>query len=74
MIDAVLTGILLGLALIFSVGPVIFTLIKLRINYGLASAFYFIAGVWLSDLLWVVTANFFGNLLSQLITYKSIVG
>ena len=74
MIDAVFTGILLGLALIFSVGPVIFTLIKLRINYGLAPAFYFISGVWLSDLLWVVTANFFGNLLSQLITYKSIVG
>lgn len=74
MIDAVLTGILLGLALIFSVGPVIFTLIKLRINYGLVSAFYFISGVWLSDLLWVVTANFFGNLLSELITYKFIIG
>ncbi len=74
MIDAVLTGILLGLALIFSVGPVIFTLIKLRINYGLAPAFYFISGVWLSDFLWVLTANFFGNLLSQLITYKYIVG
>jgi len=74
MVDAVLTGFLLGLALIFSVGPVIFTLIKLRINYGLAPAFYFIAGVWLSDLLWIVTANFFSSLLGQVNEYRSLIG
>ena len=45
MTEAVVSGLLLGLALVFSVGPVRFTIIKLRINYGLASAFYFIAGV-----------------------------
>lgn len=74
MTDAILSGFLLGLALVFSVGPVIFTIIKLRINYGLASAFYFIAGVWLSDLLWVVTANFFGSTLTALIEYKEFIG
>ena len=74
MTDAILSGLLLGLALVFSVGPVIFTIIKLRINYGLASAFYFISGVWLSDLLWVVTANVFGELLGELIEYKTIIG
>lgn len=74
MTDAILSGILLGLALVFSVGPVIFTIIKLRINYGLVSAFYFIAGVWLSDLLWIVTANFFGSSLSTLIHYKKQIG
>ena len=74
MTEAIISGLLLGMALVFSVGPVIFTIIKLRINYGLASAFYFITGVWLSDLLWVITANVFSGLLSNLITYKTAIG
>jgi threonine/homoserine/homoserine lactone efflux protein len=74
MTDAILSGFLLGLALVFSVGPVIFTIIKLRINYGVASAFYFISGVWLSDLLWVLTANVFGDVLGALIVYKKAIG
>lgn len=74
MTDAIISGLILGLALVFSVGPVIFTIIKLRINYGLASAFYFIAGVWLSDIFWVVTANAFSGLFESLITYKKPIG
>src|SRR4051812_41187347 len=74
MTDAIFSGFILGLALVFSVGPVIFKIIKLRINYGLASAFYFIAGVWLSDILWVVTANFFSSSLTMLIHYKKPIG
>ncbi len=74
MTDAIISGLLLGLALVFSVGPVIFTIIKLRINYGVASAFYFIAGVWLSDITWVMTANLFGGLLGALIEYKKMIG
>ncbi len=70
MIEAVISGLVLGLALVFSVGPVIFTVIKLRINYGIVSAFYFIAGVWLSDILWVFTANFFSGFLGDLLIYK----
>ncbi len=74
MTDAILSGFLLGLALVLSVGPVIFTIIKLRLNYGLASAFYFISGVWLSDLLWIITANFFGGLLGEVIVFKKEIG
>lgn len=74
MTNAIISGLLLGMALVFSVGPVIFTIIKLRINYGLASAFYFIIGVWLSDLIWVLTANFFGGLIEQLSNYKTAIG
>lgn len=74
MTEAVISGLLLGLALVFSVGPVIFTIFKLRINYGLSSAFFFIGGVWLSDLLWVITANLFGTLLESLTEHKLIVG
>ena len=74
MFDAIISGLLLGLALVFSVGPVIFTIIKLRINYGLASAFYFISGVWLSDILWVITANAFSGLFTSLITHRGPIG
>ena len=74
MTDAIFSGILLGLALVFSVGPVIFTIIKLRINYGLVAAFYFISGVWLSDIIWVITANLFSELIGKLIVYRTIIG
>ncbi|MEO5943712.1 MAG: LysE family transporter [Ferruginibacter sp.] len=74
MTEAIISGLILGLALVFSVGPVIFTIIKLRINYGLSSAFYFISGVWLSDILWVIVANAFGQLLESLIIYKLQIG
>jgi len=74
MTDAIISGLLLGLALIFSVGPVVFTILKLRINYGIASAISFVSGVWLSDLLWVITANFFGGLLGEVVTFKEPIG
>jgi threonine/homoserine/homoserine lactone efflux protein len=74
MTNAIISGLLLGLALVFSVGPVVFTIIKLRINYGLSSAFNFIAGVWLSDILWVVIANLFGSLLENLSAYRLEIG
>jgi threonine/homoserine/homoserine lactone efflux protein len=74
MIEAVITGFLLGLALALSVGPVIFSIIKTRINYGFNSALSFISGVWFSDLLWIFTANFFGNLLKELLLYKTSIG
>ncbi|MFZ1530348.1 MAG: LysE family transporter [Ferruginibacter sp.] len=74
MTEAIISGLLLGLALVFTVGPVLFTILKLRINYGLVSAFYFIAGVWLSDTLWILTANLFSGLLGKLISYRMIIG
>ena len=74
MTNAIISGLLLGLALVFSVGPVVFTIIKLRINYGIKSAFYFIAGVWLSDLIMVFLANFFGEFMGRLIEYKKSIG
>ena len=74
MTEAIIAGLLLGLALVFSVGPVIFTIIKLRINYGLSSAFYFISGVWLSDIFWVVTANATSTLMESLTVYKVPIG
>lgn len=74
MTEAIIAGLLLGLALVFSVGPVIFTIIKLRINYGLSSAFYFITGVWLSDIFWVVIANATSSLMESLTVFKVQIG
>jgi threonine/homoserine/homoserine lactone efflux protein len=74
MTDAIIYGLILGLALVFSVGPVVFTIIKLRINYGIKSAFYFISGVWLSDIIMVFLANFFGEFMGRLIEYKKSIG
>lgn len=74
MTDAILSGILLGLALVFSLGPAIFTILKLRISYGKTSAYYFVAGIWISDIIWVVTANLFGGLLQTLIVHKDLIG
>jgi threonine/homoserine/homoserine lactone efflux protein len=74
MTDAIITGLILGFALALSVGPVIFTIIKLRLNYSLSSALYFVSGVWVSDLIWIITSNFFGGLLSELIVFKKEIG
>lgn len=74
MTEAIFSGLVLGFALVFSLGPVIFTILKLRINYGIASAFYFVSGVWVSDLLWVIIANFFGDLLNEVFAFKKPIG
>ena len=74
MLEAVISGLVLGFALVFSVGPVIFTILKLRINYGFISALYFVLGVWISDLIWIIIANFFGGLLNELINFKKELG
>ena len=70
MIEALLKGFAISLLLIFSVGPVVFTIIKQSITNGKAGGFSFVAGVWLSDLLWVVLSNLFSELVSELMDFK----
>jgi threonine/homoserine/homoserine lactone efflux protein len=75
MLEAIWKGILLGLPLIISVGPVIFTVIKQSVNHGRDAGFSFVAGVWLSDIMWVVLANGFLELIQQLSNqYKTPIG
>ncbi len=75
MLEATWKGILLGLPLIISVGPVIFTIIKQSVNHGRDAGFSFVAGVWLSDIMWVVLANGFLELIQQLSNqYKTPIG
>ncbi len=70
MFEALVKGFAISLLLIFAVGPVIFTILKQSINNGRAGGFSFVAGVWLSDLLWVVLSNVFSEIVNQLMDFK----
>ncbi len=74
MVDALLKGIAISLLLIFSVGPVVFTIIKQSLNNGKAGGFSFVAGVWLSDLLWVILSNAFSQIVTELLHFKKSIG
>jgi len=70
IIQAVLKGALMGLLLVISVGPVIFTIIKQSINNGKEGGFSFISGVWVSDLVWVLLSNVFSEFVTALLDFK----
>ena len=74
MVDALLKGFAISLLLIFSVGPIVFTIIKQSINNGRAGGFSFVAGVWLSDLLMVILSNAFSELVTELLHFKKAIG
>ncbi len=74
MVEALLKGLAISLLLIFSVGPVIFTTIKQSINHGRRGGFSFIAGVWLSDIIWVVLSNGFSEGIKTLLHFKIPIG
>ena len=74
MVDALLKGLAIGLLLIFSVGPVIFTTIKQSINHGRKGGFSFIFGVWISDIIWVGLSNGFSEAIKTLLHFKIPIG
>jgi threonine/homoserine/homoserine lactone efflux protein len=74
MVDAFIKGLAISLLLIFSVGPVIFTIIKQSINHGRRGGFSFIIGVWISDVIWVVLSNGFSEVIKTLLHFKIPIG
>ncbi len=72
--EAILKGFAMGLLLVISVGPVIFTIIKQSINNGKEGGFSFIAGVWISDFLMVILSNAFSELVTRLLDFKQPIG
>lgn len=74
IIEAVLKGIAMGLLLVISVGPVVFTIIKQSINNGRAGGFSFVIGVWISDFLLVVLSNLFSELVTMILDFKIQIG
>ncbi len=75
MISAFWQGILLGLVLIVSVGPVFFAVIDASINKGFRTALFFLAGVSLSDIGYILLTNLgAAQLLSKRITEVYFIG
>lgn len=74
MIDAFVKGLAISLLLIFSVGPVIFTIIKQSINHGRRGGLTFITGVWVSDIIWIILSNGFSEAVKTLLDFKIPIG
>ena len=74
LIAALLKGLLLGLMLSISVGPVIFSIIKQSINNGHKGGFAFIAGVSASDITIVLLSNLFTEMFDNVLEYKKQIG
>lgn len=73
-LEAILKGLVMGLLLVLSVGPVIFTIIKQSINNGRAGGFSFVIGVWVSDFLLVILSNAFSEMVTRLLDFKMQIG
>lgn len=74
MIEAIAKGFAISLLLVFSVGPIVFTVIKQSIINGREGGYSFIAGIWLSDLLIVVLSNVFSTFVTELLNFKKPLG
>ncbi len=74
MIEAIITGLTLGLLLAISIGPVIFAIIKQSLNNGLIGGFVFIAGVSSSDIIIVSICNLLSELFNQALKHQTIIG
>ncbi len=75
MLQALITGFTMGLYLAISVGPILFTVIKQSLDNGIRGGFSFVAGIWLSDILFVVLSNTFSVFTAHLAnTYIRQIG
>lgn len=74
VIEAILKGVAMGLLLVISVGPVVFTVIKQSINNGKAGGFSFVAGVWISDFILIILSNLFSELVTMILDFKMQIG
>ena len=74
MFEALWKGILLGLLLSISVGPVLFSVIKQSLNNGHRGGLAFVFGVSFSDITLVAASNFFTEIFRSISEHKQIVG
>jgi threonine/homoserine/homoserine lactone efflux protein len=71
MIEPLLKGLVLGVFLAISVGPVIFAILKQSINNGHKAGYVFVAGISASDIFLVVICNFFSSLFTAILNHKT---
>ncbi|MBC7650599.1 MAG: LysE family translocator [Deinococcales bacterium] len=73
MLPGLFKGIVLGLLLAVSVGPVIFAIIKQSINNGHKAGYAFIAGISISDISVVLICNFFSNIFQAALSHQKAI-
>ena len=74
MIEAIITGLTLGLLLAISIGPIIFAIIKQSLNNGYKGGLLFVAGVSSSDVVIVLVCNLLSSLFAQAVNHQKIIG
>ncbi|MEN9684542.1 MAG: hypothetical protein RLZZ28_328 [Bacteroidota bacterium] len=73
MLAPLLKGLVLGIFLSISVGPVIFAILKQSINNGHRAGYVFVAGISMSDITLVLVCNFFTGLFNAAISHKTFI-
>jgi threonine/homoserine/homoserine lactone efflux protein len=73
MIAPLIKGLVLGIFLAISVGPVIFAILKQSINNGHKAGYVFVAGISASDISLVLVCNLFTSLFDAVISHKTII-
>lgn len=66
-------GLVLGIFLAISVGPVIFAILKQSINNGHKAGYVFVAGISFSDIVLVLICNFFTSLFNTALNHKTAI-
>jgi threonine/homoserine/homoserine lactone efflux protein len=73
MIAPIIKGLLLGLILSISIGPVIFAILKQSLTNGRKAGYTFVAGVSASDITLLIICNVFTALFTLVLTHKAII-
>jgi threonine/homoserine/homoserine lactone efflux protein len=69
----ILKGLLLGLILSISIGPVIFAIIKQSLTNGHKAGYVFVAGVSISDIILLFICNFFTSFFIMALSHKALI-
>jgi len=73
MIAPIIKGLLLGLILSISIGPVIFAILKQSLTNGHKAGYAFVAGVSASDITLLIICNVFTALFTLVLSHKAVV-
>ena len=73
MIAPFLKGLLLGLILSISIGPVIFAILKQSLTNGHKAGYVFVAGVSMSDISLLFICNFFTSFFTLALAHKAFI-
>ena len=73
MIAPLIKGLILGIFLAISVGPVIFAILKQSINNGHRAGYVFVAGISASDITLVLICNLFTALFNEALSHRTFI-